>query len=66
MPRQKKEHRITVSVPDDDHAALSEMALECDVSLSWITRQAISDFLSRHKAGEVQLPLDLSRKVASG
>lgn len=61
MVNTKKVERITVSLPVDDHARLSVLADECDASLSWVARQAIADFLKRHEAGDVQLPLNLPK-----
>lgn len=57
----KKGHRITVSLSDADHAALSALAERHDVSLSWLARKAITDLLENHENEELQLPLDLKR-----
>jgi len=59
----RKGQRITVSLSDSDHAALSALAEHYDVSLSWITRKAITDFLERHDKEELQLPLKLGKAV---
>ena len=57
--------RITVSLPHRDHDALSALAERCDVSLSWLTRQAVAEFLNKHAQGDLQLPLNLqSKKLA--
>lgn len=40
--------RITVSLPEAEYLALSTIAHEYDVSLSWITRKAVAEFLSCH------------------
>lgn len=61
MSGAKKGQRITVSLSDSDHAALSALAERHDVSLSWITRKAITDFLERYENEELQLPLGLGR-----
>jgi len=61
MSGLKKAQRITVSLQNVEHAALSELAERHDVSLSWLTRQAIVEFLERHKQGELQLPLQLRK-----
>lgn len=60
--------RITISLSAGDHAALSAMAERCDVSLSRLTRQAISEFLARNDEGDLQLPLKLNtgRNVRHG
>jgi predicted DNA-binding ribbon-helix-helix protein len=55
----KKGHRISVSLSDTDHAALSALAEQHDVSLSWLARKAITDLLEHHEKEELQLPLDL-------
>lgn len=57
----KKGHRITVSLSESDHAALSALAERHDVSLSWLTRKAVTDFLERYENEELQLPLGLGR-----
>lgn len=41
--------RITVSLPEKEHAALTELAREHDVSLSWLTRKAVIEFLNQHR-----------------
>ena len=61
MNGAKKGQRITVSLSNSDHAALSTLADRCDVSLSWITRKAITEFLERYSNEEIQLPLWIER-----
>ena len=61
MSSIRKGQRITVSLSESDHAALSALAEHYDVSLSWITRKAITDFLERHENEELQLPLNLGK-----
>ena len=56
--------RITVSLPQHDHIALSALAERCDVSLSWLTRQAIAEFLANHSQNDLQLPLNLDKKAS--
>jgi hypothetical protein len=58
-PKKKKAVRLTASLPDADHTALAAIAERCNVSLSWVIRQAIAEFLENHKTGNLQLPLDL-------
>lgn len=60
----KADPRITVTLSSQDHLALSAMAERCDVSLSWLTRQAISEFLSNHAKEDLQLPLNLQKKAS--
>ncbi len=52
--------RITVSLPEDDHSALTALAAKHDVSLSWLARQAVSEFLVRQEDGQLPLPLGVS------
>tara|TARA_R110002072_G_scaffold251266_2_gene410118 strand:- start:7659 stop:7868 length:210 start_codon:yes stop_codon:yes gene_type:complete len=59
MPRLRKATRITVSLPDDEHSALAALAELHDVSLSWLTRKAVVEFLERYEREDEQLPLDL-------
>ena len=51
--------RITVSLPAKEHTALSALAQKHDVSLSWLTRKAITEFLNRYGKDGAQLMLDL-------
>lgn len=53
--------RITVSVPAEEHAALEAYARAHDVSLSWVARRAIDEYLARN-ANEMQLGLNLEGK----
>lgn len=68
QPKLKSGQRITVSLSSHDHDALSALAERCDVSLSWLTRKAIIEFLETHAKGELQLPLHLesNRKSQHG
>ncbi|GAB4142616.1 MAG: hypothetical protein Tsb0016_11110 [Sphingomonadales bacterium] len=61
MSVDKKGQRITVSLSESDYAMLSALAERHDVSLSWIARKAITDFLERYQNDELQLPLGLGR-----
>ncbi|WP_366937838.1 ribbon-helix-helix protein, CopG family [Phreatobacter sp.] len=46
---QKLGPRVTVSVKRGDYDALNAIADRDDVSVSWVVRKAIQDFLSRHR-----------------
>lgn len=63
--KPKKGTRITVSLTESDHVALEAIAQRCNVSLSWLTRKAITEFLERYDATDTQLPLDLKAKGKS-
>jgi hypothetical protein len=51
--------RITVSLPEKEHAALTVLARKYDVSLSWLTRKAVIEFLNQYGKGGAQFTLDL-------
>jgi len=52
-----KETRVTVNLREEEYAALVSLAEEHDVSISRITRQAVTEFLERYGKGESQLKL---------
>ncbi len=56
----KQATRITVTVDEQDHARLTELAEQYRVSLAWLVRYAVSDMLDRHQQDQLQLPLDLT------
>ena len=51
--------RITVGLPDEEHAALTALAERHDVSLSWLTRKAVTEFLAHHGWDDSRPALDL-------
>ena len=55
----KKRLRITVSLTGSDYTRLAGLAERYDVSLSWLARQAITEYLDRAASRDVQLPLVL-------
>ena len=55
MPTAK--HRIAVNLDDQEFAALAEMARKHDVSLAWLGRQAVLEFVGRYGNEQLQLPL---------
>jgi predicted transcriptional regulator len=55
MPTAK--HRIAVNLDDQEFAALAEMARKHDVSLAWLGRQALLEFVNRYGNEQLQLPL---------
>lgn len=52
--------RVTVSVDDRDYEQLAALAEEHRVSLAWLVRYAVSDFLQRYREDQLQLPLELT------
>ena len=49
---------------DEKHAALTALAKRYDVSLSWLTRRAVAEFLARKSV--IDLPLRAGRKLING
>ncbi|MEQ1516328.1 MAG: ribbon-helix-helix protein, CopG family [Usitatibacteraceae bacterium] len=41
--------RVTVSVTPGDYATLNTLANKDDVSVSWVIRRAINEYLRRHR-----------------
>ncbi len=63
MATRKRLIRATISLDKDDYAALGELADRMEVSASWLTRQAIRDFLERYgEHGQPELALRLADK----
>ena len=62
MPRPKGKKpavRLSVSVSPTDHAELTRIAATRDLSMAWVIRRAIADFVERHREGaqrEFSLP----------
>jgi len=45
--RPRKSTRLTVSLEEQDYDALADLAVARDVSLSWLIRQAVRQFIER-------------------
>ncbi len=54
--------RITVSLPEREHAELAALARKYDVSLSWLMRKAVTEFLAQCSKEEAHLTLKLPSK----
>jgi len=55
MPTSKQ--RISINLEDGEYAELSALAEKYDISMAWIGRKAILDFLDRNRENPLQLPL---------
>ena len=55
-----------MSLPHRDHATLTELAERHDVSISWLTRQALVEFIDKHQDTQAQLPLQLRKSEVHG
>ncbi|WP_081282821.1 ribbon-helix-helix domain-containing protein [Rhizobium phaseoli] len=55
---QKHPVRLSVSIDEKDHAAISRLAADMNLSTAWIVRRAVSEFVARHDDGaQTELPL---------
>ena len=57
--------RMTVSLFERDFTALTRLAERRDVSISWIARQALSEFVEKHYSTDVKLPLRIDRQASA-
>ena len=55
MPTTK--HRVAANLTDAEFGELAAMAAKYDVSLSWLNRKAILEFIDRYRTEQMQLPL---------
>jgi len=53
----QKSSRATVSFTERDHQRLSELAEAQDVSVAWVIRQAVTEYLERNRPDQPGLPL---------
>ena len=59
--------RVTVSVTGSDYDTLNALADKDEVSVSWVVRRAIDEYLRRHRKDiEPAMPLSAISKRASG
>lgn len=58
---QKSDARITVSISSSSHRRLSALAEQSGVSISWVVRYAIDEFLRRNGDSQ-QMALPLARQ----
>lgn len=56
--------RLSVTLQDSEHGALADMARRNRVSIAWLVREAVREFLVRH-GGQQQLPLTKPESSAS-
>jgi predicted transcriptional regulator len=54
--------RVTVSVDERDYTQLVALADEHRVSLAWLVRHAVADFLQRYREDQLELPLELTSR----
>ena len=61
-----QKHRLSVSLSPNEHRELAALAENTRVSKAWIGRQAITEFLERHRGSGLQLPLDFAKTPRTG
>ncbi len=61
MPTTKQ--RISINLPESEYAELAAMAEKHNISMAWIGRKAILDFLERNRENHLQLPLTFSERA---
>ena len=61
MARPKSDRRsvrLSVTLDEEDHAALRGLATALDLSTAWVVRRAVSEFVARHgEEAKAELPL---------
>lgn len=58
--------RISISLPEPHYTALCALAEKHHISLAWLGRQAVAEFLERYQERDLQLPLTLTSTRPSG
>ena len=51
--------RFSVALDEQEYAELSAMAEKHRVSMAWLVRHAVTEFLERHQSEQLQIPLPL-------
>ncbi len=64
MPTTKR--RVSVNLPHAEFNRLAALAQQHDVSMAWLGRHAMLEFLERHQRKTHQLPLQLRPPKAVG
>lgn len=59
-------HRVSVNLTPEEYQEVTAIAEQARVSKAWIGRQALIEFLERHRERELQLPLNLAKTLRRG
>ncbi len=62
---REKPLRLSVALSPTEHAELQALADDHNISMAWLGRQAILEFMAKYRHEAVQLPLNLSSRVKS-
>ena len=57
--------RLSVNLTEGQYLRLNEIALKSDVSLAWLVRQAVQQFLDATHNEQIPLPIRLDRQGVS-
>ena len=52
--------RFSVTLDDQEFTTLDGVAEKHRISIAWLVRQVVVDFLERYRSKEIQLPLPLA------
>ena len=58
VTRSRRPVRTSVVLPEEVYARVQRMAAVNDVSIAWVTRQAVQRFLDNHEY-QTELPLEV-------
>ena len=53
-------YRISLNLSPEEYREVAALAVKARVSRAWICRQALIEFLDRHRARDLQFPLDIA------
>ncbi len=57
--------RLSVNLTEGQYLRLNEIALKNDISLAWLVRQAVQQFLDATNNAQIPLPIRLDRQGGS-
>ena len=60
-PSSRRSVRTSVILSEGQYARLNEIAAKSDVSVAWVIRQAVHQFLDRTENEQMPLPIRLVR-----
>jgi predicted DNA-binding ribbon-helix-helix protein len=60
-----KSIRTSVSLPEQQHQLLQQVAQTSNLSIAWLIRQAVTEFLAHHGEKHFE-PLSVARPVVEG
>jgi metal-responsive CopG/Arc/MetJ family transcriptional regulator len=64
MPTAK--HRVSLSLPENEYTELSAVAKQARVSMAWLARQALIEFLDRYRGKQPPSPVTVRKIQRAG